>query len=94
MPSPDPYSFDHEHGWRRYRVLRPGRGIYHDVRRRLPYYRSDIADALNYRTVAATVRVYFVKCVPSSLISILPIYLSIYLYKRSPWVQYSELSAC
>ena len=57
----DPYDFDNERGWRRYRVLRPGRGMYHDVKRRLPYYRSDIVDAWNYRTFAGTVRIYFVK---------------------------------
>ncbi len=58
---PDPYNFDNEVGWRRYRVLRPGRGMYHDVKRRLPYYWSDIADALTYRTFASTVRIFFVK---------------------------------
>jgi len=57
----DPYDFDKERGWRRYRVLRPGRGMYHDVKRRLPYYWSDITDAWNYRTFAGTVRIYFVK---------------------------------
>ena len=60
---PDPYSFDNERGWRRYRILRPGRGMYHDVRRRLPYYWSDITDGMNYRTFAGTVRIYFVKSV-------------------------------
>ena len=58
----DPYDFDHERGWRAYRVLRPGRGMYHDVKRRLPYYPSDITDAWTYRTFAGTVRIYFVKC--------------------------------
>ena len=60
----DPYDFDNAQGWRRYRVLRPGLGIYHDVKRRLPYYRSDITDGFNYRTFAGTVRIYFVKSVP------------------------------
>jgi boron transporter len=55
------YTFSGERGWRSYRILRPGRGMYHDVRRRLPYYWSDITDALTYRTVASTVRMYFVK---------------------------------
>ncbi len=59
----DPYSFDNEIGWRRYRMLRPGWGMYHDVKRRLPYYWSDITDAMNYRTFAGTVRIYFVKSV-------------------------------
>lgn len=57
----DPYDFDNERGWRSYRVLRPGRGMYHDVKRRLPYYWSDITDAWTYRTFAGTVRIYFVK---------------------------------
>lgn len=55
------YSYDNQTGWRRWRVLRPGRGMFHDVKRRLPYYWSDIADAFTYRTVASTVRMYFVK---------------------------------
>ena len=64
MPSvPDPYDFDREKGWRSYRCLRPGRGMYYDIKRRLPYYRSDITDALTYRTFASTVRIYFVKLV-------------------------------
>ncbi len=58
----DPYDFDNQSGWRAYRVLRPGWGMYNDIRRRLPYYRSDITDAWTYRTFAATVRIYFVKC--------------------------------
>ena len=57
----DSYTFDGRKGWRRYRVLQPGRGMYHDVKRRLPYYWSDIADAWTYRTVASTIRMYFVK---------------------------------
>lgn len=55
------YNWDYELGWRSYRMLRPGRGMWHDVRRRLPYYWSDFKDGLNYRTAAATVRIYFVK---------------------------------
>lgn len=42
-------------------MLQPGRGMYYDVKRRLPYYWSDIKDGFTYRTVAATVRMYFVK---------------------------------
>lgn len=57
----DSYTFDGLKGWRRYRVLQPGRGMYHDVKRRLPYYWSDITDAWTYRTVASTIRMYFVK---------------------------------
>ncbi|KAF2176030.1 HCO3 transporter family protein [Zopfia rhizophila CBS 207.26] len=59
------YSFDKVRGWRRYRILRPGRGVYHDVKRRLPYYWSDITDALTYRVIASTVRMYFVNLLPA-----------------------------
>ena len=55
------YSYDGATGWQRWRALRPGRGMYHDVRRRLPYYGSDFRDALTYPTVASTIRMYFVK---------------------------------
>lgn len=54
-------------GWRQNRNLQPFRGMIHDVRRRLPWYWSDIRDGLNYRTFAATVRMYFVKYVWLSL---------------------------
>lgn len=57
----DPYTWEGTTGWKSYRMLRPGRGMYHDVKRRLPYYWSDIRDGFNYRTGAATVRMYFVK---------------------------------
>lgn len=57
------YSFDEKKGWRRWRVLQPGRGMYFDVKRRLPYYWSDITDAFTYRTIASTIRMYFVKYV-------------------------------
>lgn len=55
------YSYDMESGWRQWRILRPCRGIYHDIKRRIPYYGSDITDAFTYRTIASTVRMYFVK---------------------------------
>jgi hypothetical protein len=55
------YTFQGQKGWRQWRLLRPGRGMYHDVKRRLPYYWSDITDAFTYRTFASTVRMYFVK---------------------------------
>ncbi len=59
----DQYGYDGLTGWRSYRLLRPARGMYHDVRRRLPYYKSDFTDALTYRTAASIVRMYFVKYV-------------------------------
>ncbi|KAL9007906.1 MAG: hypothetical protein Q9173_006914 [Seirophora scorigena] len=47
------------------RLLHLGRGMYHDVRRRLPYYWSDIKDGLNYRTFASVVRMLFVNLLPA-----------------------------
>lgn len=61
----DPYRWDNVHGWKSYRVLRPFRGMYWDVRRRAPYYWSDWIDGLNYRTAAATVRITFVNLLPA-----------------------------
>ncbi|KAI4232660.1 MAG: hypothetical protein L6R40_007332 [Gallowayella cf. fulva] len=61
----DQYGYDGLTGWKSYRVLRPGRGMYHDIRRRLPYYRSDLTDALTYRTAASIVRMYFVNLLPA-----------------------------
>ncbi|OAA75805.1 Bicarbonate transporter, eukaryotic [Akanthomyces lecanii RCEF 1005] len=59
------YSYDMESGWRRWRLLRPGWGMYHDVKRRMPYYWSDITDAFTYRTIASTIRMYFVNLLPA-----------------------------
>ena len=39
--------------------------MYHDVRRRLPYYFPDLKDGLNYRAVAGCVRIYFVNLLPA-----------------------------
>jgi len=61
----DPYSWDDLKGWRSFRMLQPGRGMYHDVRRRLPYYWSDICDGLTYRTFAGFVRIMFVNLLPA-----------------------------
>lgn len=60
-PTLTAYTFQNQRGWRQWRILRPGLGMYYDVRRRLPYYSSDIKDAWTYRTFASTVRMYFVK---------------------------------
>lgn len=57
------YTYEGLTGWKALRPLRLFRGMYHDVKRRLPYYPSDITDALTYRTVASVVRMYFVKYV-------------------------------
>ncbi|KXT04267.1 hypothetical protein AC578_7892 [Pseudocercospora eumusae] len=61
----DPYSWNGLTGWKSYRTLRPFRGMYWDVRRRLPYYWSDITDGFNYRTMAGTVRIFFVNLLPA-----------------------------
>ncbi|PYI09261.1 hypothetical protein BO78DRAFT_439444 [Aspergillus sclerotiicarbonarius CBS 121057] len=59
------YSYAKLSRWRRFRALNPCRGMYHDVRRRLPYYWSDIRDAMTYRTIASTVRMYFINILPA-----------------------------
>ncbi|KAF2460343.1 HCO3 transporter family-domain-containing protein [Lineolata rhizophorae] len=59
------YDFDNARGWRKYRVLRPCLGMYHDVKRRLPFYWSDITDAWTYRTIASIIRMYFVNLLPA-----------------------------
>lgn len=64
------YTFQNQEGWRRWRILRPGRGMYHDVKRRLPYYWTDITDAFTYRVFASTIRMYFIKSVKLSVYSI------------------------
>ncbi|KAE8849884.1 hypothetical protein PTNB73_01108 [Pyrenophora teres f. teres] len=59
------YTFQGQRGWCKWRILQPGRGMYHDVKRRLPYYWSDITDAFTYRVFASTVRMYFVNVLPA-----------------------------
>ncbi|OJJ52254.1 hypothetical protein ASPSYDRAFT_95775 [Aspergillus sydowii CBS 593.65] len=59
------YTYEGVRGWKGVRFLRPFRGMYHDVRRRVPYYWSDIKDAWDYRTVASIVRMYFVNILPA-----------------------------
>ncbi|KAJ9502199.1 hypothetical protein H2202_002263 [Exophiala xenobiotica] len=62
----DPYKWEGKpNGWRGWRMFSPGRGMYHDVRRRLPYYWSDIIDGFVYRILPATVRMYFVNLLPA-----------------------------
>lgn len=61
----DPYTWDNQVGWKQWRPLRPFRGMYYDVRRRLPFYWSDVVDGLNYRTFAGTVRIFFVNLLPA-----------------------------
>ncbi|CAO2653136.1 Nn.00g025470.m01.CDS01 [Neocucurbitaria sp. VM-36] len=65
MATRESYTFQGKNGWQRWRILQPGRGMYHDVKRRLPYYSSDITDALTYRAFASTVRMYFVNVLPA-----------------------------
>ncbi|PGH11478.1 hypothetical protein AJ79_04853 [Helicocarpus griseus UAMH5409] len=61
----DDYNYENLEGWRKLRPLRPGWGMYHDIKRRLPYYWSDITDAFTYRTIASIVRMYFVNLLPA-----------------------------
>ncbi|CAF3458500.1 unnamed protein product [Fusarium graminearum] len=79
------YSYDNRKGWRRWRVFHPGRGMYHDVKRRLPYYWSDITDAFTYRVVASTIRMYFVNSdVTNTFDSLLPaIAYTLDMYRRT-----------
>lgn len=42
-----------------------GYGIYNDVRKRIKYYRSDFADALNYRVVPSTIFIFFANLLPA-----------------------------
>lgn len=39
--------------------------MYHDVKRRLPYYWSDFGEGFTYRVFAGTVRIYFVNLLPA-----------------------------
>ena len=39
--------------------------MYWDVRRRAPYYWSDIRDGMSYRTFAGTIRIFFVNLLPA-----------------------------
>nr|POE60976.1 putative transporter [Quercus suber] len=63
--SNDPYTWEGLTGWRSYRSFRPFRGMYWDIRRRLPWYWSDIKDGWSYRTFAATIRIFFVNLLPA-----------------------------
>ncbi|KAJ9651384.1 hypothetical protein H2198_009328 [Neophaeococcomyces mojaviensis] len=60
----DPYKWRDNQGFGS-RLLRPCRGMYHDVRRRLPYYWSDLKDGMAYRVFAGTIRIYFVNLLPA-----------------------------
>lgn len=45
--------------------LYPFAGMIHDVRVRMPHYWSDITDGFTYRTLAATLRIYFLNLIPA-----------------------------
>lgn len=63
---------------RRFRWLsRLGAGIVNDVRSRLPWYKSDWADAWNYRVVPATALIFFAKCVRLTVIFSIATFLSL-----------------
>lgn len=63
--SQDPYTWEGRTGWKAWRALHPFRGMYYDVRRRVPYYWTDIRDGFSYRTFAALVRIFFVNLLPA-----------------------------
>ncbi|KAI6911814.1 hypothetical protein KC318_g5474 [Hortaea werneckii] len=63
--SQDPYTWEGRTGWKAWRALHPFRGMYYDVRRRLPYYWTDIRDGFTYRTFAGLVRIFFVNLLPA-----------------------------
>ncbi|EMG45853.1 BOR1 Boron transporter 1 [Candida maltosa Xu316] len=42
-----------------------GYGIYNDLKTRLPYYKSDFTDALNYRVVPSTAFIFFTNLLPA-----------------------------
>ncbi|KAM9897701.1 hypothetical protein OXX69_006568 [Metschnikowia pulcherrima] len=44
---------------------RLGRGIYNDLRKRLPYYTSDFKDAYNYRVIPSVVYIFFTNLLPA-----------------------------
>ncbi|MBA7489671.1 hypothetical protein ES702_00205 [subsurface metagenome] len=60
----DPYKWREDQGVLS-RCARPCRGMWYDVKRRLPYYWSDIVDGFNYRTFAGTIRIFFVNLLPA-----------------------------
>lgn len=48
-----------------FNILTVGRGVYNDIRARLPYYRSDFADAYNYRVIPSVVFIFFANLLPA-----------------------------
>ncbi|KAK5062884.1 hypothetical protein LTR84_004959 [Exophiala bonariae] len=47
------------------RLLRPCRGMYHDVKRRMPYYWGDLREGFTYRVLSGTIRIYFINLLPA-----------------------------
>ncbi|CAP73087.1 uncharacterized protein PODANS_2_5000, partial [Podospora anserina S mat+] len=67
---PAPSSPSHgkpEEPWHRIHL---GRGMYLDIKRRLPYYWSDWTDAWDYRVVPATVYMFFANILPALAFSL------------------------
>ncbi|KIV83487.1 hypothetical protein PV11_05508 [Exophiala sideris] len=60
----DPYKWRRDQGFFSH-LGHPGRGIYHDLRRRLPWYCTDFKDGFAYRVFAGTVRIYFINLLPA-----------------------------
>lgn len=46
-------------------IYYPGAGIIRDVKKRAPYYLSDWTSGFNYRTLAGTLRIYFLNLIPA-----------------------------
>ena len=42
-----------------------GYGIYHDIKTRLPYYKSDFTDAWNYRVIPSSTFIFFANLLPA-----------------------------
>ncbi|KAK5944514.1 hypothetical protein PMZ80_003796 [Knufia obscura] len=60
----DPYKWQDEQGfWAR--CAHPCRGMWYDIKRRLPYYWSDIIDGWAYRVFAGTIRIFFINLLPA-----------------------------
>ena len=60
----DGYKWRDEQGFGA-RCAAPGRGMWYDVKRRIPYYWSDIRDGWSYRVFAGTIRIFFVNLLPA-----------------------------
>jgi hypothetical protein len=60
LPPQEPQSPPGKSLWDRVGV-HPFRGMWNDIRRRIPYYPSDWTDAWTYRVIPSTIDMYFKK---------------------------------